>query len=367
MMDGKTLPFKLERGRRGCLAEQIAALLREAIVTGYYKPGEVLPPIRELAQRLEVGRVNVERAIARLSEEGLLNPRPKVGCVVCGTEAPLWKGQVLIVVPPGGANHLINTVGGMLRDALVAAGYLFLVAAVPCREDGTFDFAMLRTMLRQRVDLVVLLHDKKAIAQWISAQGVAFIRVTSDKGVVANCVGDIRYEPDRAFSDFAEHCRERNVKNLTELYIWQEMRISSSCRRHKIHVDEWHLDYPKDMPMDGPGVAQVAADAVRERLEREGHGWVAEVLCLCDDYLASGAMTALLAAGVRIPDDVRIVVWTNRGSGCGPAFVKPLTRLELDCRGYGSKVSECVLTYLRTGNFPENAKVDMEYIRGATF
>ena len=93
MMDGKTLPFKLERGRRGCLAEQIAALLREAIVTGYYKPGDVLPPIRELAHMLEVGRVNVERAIAKLTDEGLINPRPKIGSVVCGTDTPLWKGQ----------------------------------------------------------------------------------------------------------------------------------------------------------------------------------------------------------------------------------------------------------------------------------
>ena len=76
------LPFSIERQRRGDLAGQIADALREAISTGYWRPGDILPPIRELAQRLEVGRVNVERAIARLSEEGLLNPRPKVGCVV---------------------------------------------------------------------------------------------------------------------------------------------------------------------------------------------------------------------------------------------------------------------------------------------
>ena len=143
MMDGKTLPFKLERGRRGCLAEQIAALLREAIVTGYYKPGEVLPPIRELAHMLDVGRVNVERAIAKLTDEGLINPRPKIGSVVCGTDTPLWKGQVLIVVPPGSANHYINVIGAALRDALAEAGYLFLMASVPRKTDGSFDFSFL--------------------------------------------------------------------------------------------------------------------------------------------------------------------------------------------------------------------------------
>jgi hypothetical protein len=110
-----------------------------------------------------------------------------------------------------------------------------------------------------------------------------------------------------------------------------------------------------------------AADAVRERLEREGRSWLPEVLCLCDDYLAGGVIAALLAAGIRIPEDVRMVVWTNRGSGCGPAFVKPLTRLELDCIGYGAKVAECTLHYLQNGAFQANATVGPKYVRGDTF
>ena len=47
---------------------------------------------------------------------------------------------------------------------------------------------------------------------------------------------------------------------------------------------QWLLDMP-DGKVDGPAVAQAAADAVRGRLEREGRSWLPEVLCLCDDYL----------------------------------------------------------------------------------
>ena len=203
-MESTKLPFTLERGRRGCLAEQIAAWLREAIVTGYYKPGDVLPPIRELAHMLDVGRVNVERAIAKLTDEGLINPRPKIGSVVCGTDAPLWKGQVLIVVPPGNANHYINVIGAVLRDALTAAGYLFLMASVPRKADGSFDFSFLQTMLRQRVDLVVQLHDKEEISLWLSKCGVPFVRVTAgDRCDVGNCIGTIQSRSSDAFSAFA--------------------------------------------------------------------------------------------------------------------------------------------------------------------
>ena len=46
------------------------------------------------------------------------------------------------------------------------------------------------------------------------------------------------------------------------------------------------------------------------------------MLYLADDYLAMGVMTALLAHGIRIPEDVRVVVWANKGGGCGPVFTK---------------------------------------------
>ena len=365
-MKNSSLPFSVDRRRRGNLARQIADVLRGAISTGYWKPGDVLPPIRELAQLFDVGRVNVERAIAILTGEGLLNPRPKIGSVVCSPDFPVWKGMVLIVVPSGGANHLINTVSGALRDALASAGYLFLEASVACKADGTFDFSMLATMLRQKVDLVVQLHDKKEISCWLSGQGVPFLRLTGEMGSFANCVGEIFHESDRALSDFAAHCRERHICRVLQMYVWREMLKLRECLDGDVCVDEWLLDMPVGQ-INGPAVAQAAADAVRERLEREGRSWLPEVLCLCDDYRAGGVIAALLAAGIRIPEDVRMVVWTNRGSGCGPAFVKPLTRLELDCIGYGAKVAECTLHYLQTGAFQTNATVGPEYVRGDTF
>ena len=91
------------------------------------------------------------------------------------------------------------------------------------------------------------------------------------------------------------------------------------------------------------------------------------ILYLGDDYIASGAVAALLAAGVRIPEDVRVVTWANKGSGCGPVFVKPFTRIEIDTVTHGGMVAECVLSYLRRGTFPDGSVIGPEYIRGETF
>lgn len=65
---------------RGDLAAQIYRQLREAVLDGRLRPGERLPPSRELAERLAVARNTVAVAYERLTAEGFL-----VGRVGSGT------------------------------------------------------------------------------------------------------------------------------------------------------------------------------------------------------------------------------------------------------------------------------------------
>ena len=116
----RTPPFTLDRTRYGDLARQIAAGLRTAIETGYYRPGDVLPPVRDLGEILGVSMGIAVQAVARIREEGLISPRPRVGSVVCPKDQPLWKGHVVIVVPPGIGNPCENLVFAQLRDTLTA-------------------------------------------------------------------------------------------------------------------------------------------------------------------------------------------------------------------------------------------------------
>ena len=366
VMEYRKPPFAIDRSRRGNLAGQIADGLRQAVVTGFYKPGEGLPPIRAIASMLDVGRVNVERAITQLTSERLISPRPHVGSVVCGMDGPLWKGLVLIVVRPGSSIQYLDVVCGALRDELTATGYLFQIASVPRNDDGTFDFSLLSTMLRQRVDLVVQLHDKKPIAEWISRQGVPFARFTADGYRPANCVGVVRRSTRCAEEDFVRHCREKGVKSVLQISAYGGGRTVAMLKRVGIRAEEWRLEHAEPA-IDGPTVAQLALDSVKDRLEAEGRSWLPEVLFLSDDYLATGAMVAFLEAGVRIPEDVRVVTRANKGCGCGPVFTKPFTRMEVDTVAHGAKVAECVSEYLRTGRFPTDVEVGPVYVRGETF
>ncbi|GAB2444148.1 MocR-like pyridoxine biosynthesis transcription factor PdxR [Streptosporangium sandarakinum] len=67
----------------GDLAARIYRQLREAVLDGRLRPGERLPPTRELARRLEVSRNTVSIAYDRLTAEGFLVGRVGAGTFVC--------------------------------------------------------------------------------------------------------------------------------------------------------------------------------------------------------------------------------------------------------------------------------------------
>ncbi len=212
----KEIPFALDRSRRGDLAAQIAAGLRMAIETGFYKAGDILPPVRDLAPMLDVSKGIAEQALALVREEGLINPRPRVGCVVLDRRDRLWKGHVVIVVPPGRGNPLDNMIHVTVRDSLIAAGYLVSSASVAETAPGKFnDFALLDTVLRQPTDLVVQLQGQECVARWLSRRGIPFVRLGLTDLKPPNCVGLVRRDDDLVLADFVAHCQETGVKSVT--------------------------------------------------------------------------------------------------------------------------------------------------------
>jgi GntR family transcriptional regulator len=76
---------KVNRADPTDLYEQVAAEIRRAIADGEAKPGERLPPAKDLAAELEVNTNTVLRALRLLRDEGLLEFRRGRGISVAGT------------------------------------------------------------------------------------------------------------------------------------------------------------------------------------------------------------------------------------------------------------------------------------------
>lgn len=76
---------KVDRDGSIQLHEQVAAEVRRAITEGEAKPGERLPPAKDLAAILGVNTNTVLRALRELRDEGLLEFRRGRGITVTAT------------------------------------------------------------------------------------------------------------------------------------------------------------------------------------------------------------------------------------------------------------------------------------------
>lgn len=92
-MSSIMIPVKVDRSENVPLHDQVAADIRRAIADGEAKPGERLPPARDLAAVLGVNANTVYRALRLLRDEGVLEFRRGRGVSVAG-DAPS-RGAVL--------------------------------------------------------------------------------------------------------------------------------------------------------------------------------------------------------------------------------------------------------------------------------
>jgi GntR family transcriptional regulator len=83
---------EIDREDLTALHDQVAAQIRRAIAEGEAKPGERLPPARDLAAVMGINTNTVLRALRVLRDEGLLEFRRGHGIRVSGTAE---RGEVL--------------------------------------------------------------------------------------------------------------------------------------------------------------------------------------------------------------------------------------------------------------------------------
>ncbi|MEJ1087479.1 aminotransferase class I/II-fold pyridoxal phosphate-dependent enzyme [Microbacterium sp. Mu-80] len=76
----------------GTTAAEIAGSVRELHERGTLRPGDALPPVRELASTLGVNRNTAVAAYRQLAQAGLVVSRGRAGTVIAGTESVAQEG-----------------------------------------------------------------------------------------------------------------------------------------------------------------------------------------------------------------------------------------------------------------------------------
>ena len=89
-----------------------------------------------------------------------------------------------------------------------------------------------------------------------------------------------------------------------------------------------------------------------------------DLVYFSDDHLCRGALIAFLQTGVRIPEDIRLATWANRGNV--PVYAKDLTRLEINPVADAAKVADACVATLSGGKPVKGVRLDTVFEHGET-
>ncbi len=359
-------PFRIDRNSSVSLSDQIEDGFRQAILCGYYREGDILPPLDEIVRRFNVSRIIPRRALRRLAEQGLVVPRRHIGTIVTPKGVKIWRGHVILLIPDVTGAYYANAFADAFRAKLSEAGYSFTRITMAKRENGRYDLSPLTAEFNRHVVLTVLLHGSPEIERHLSRLKVPFVIVGGKGGArrSGNCVGQVLRLRAAAIPDLLLHCRSADKKRVLQIgWDADDAAMTADIHPKGIVFDRWIIA-AKDAPAHPEEVQRGALEAVSKRLAA-GRDWLPDVLFLSDDVLASGVLMALLANGIRVPEDVCVATWAHKGSG--PVFVTSLTRMEMDPETHGRKVADCALSYLRGRGFPEGIELRPTYLKGESF
>jgi DNA-binding LacI/PurR family transcriptional regulator len=349
------------------LVEQTADVLRQAVLTGFYRPGERLPPMRALCRAADVSMIVMNEVVARLAAEGLVNPRRGVGCIVLDQGEKVWKGRVLFVVPESNGSYFTNVMVGTAREAIMSAGWLFQQVTPGSDAKGRHDLSRLDIALRGSTDLVLTIWERKDILEYLAAANVPFVTIADWDRPAAGSAGLVRY-PHRSFVPaFVDDCIRAGIRRVEQVgFMPSSYNAAPALRRSGIRVKETVI-LPKGgyaaTPLD---VKQSVMDVFTRRFAKgKAQANLPDLFYFDDDFVADAALSAMAYAGVKVPDDVAVVAFSN--AGLGPCFPVPLARVVMDPFAAGRTVARAAISYLSGKGIPDDAVIGPVYVRGESF
>ena len=369
------MPFQVDRKLNVDIPTQVTDGIRAAILSGFYKPGDFLPKATEFTRGLHVSLRAPLAAYRTLKKEGLISPRRRLGTVVGGPKADVFHGRVVIVNQNSNPYYADAVTNEVLTRRLAAAGYVVVsVSAIPLggRRDNPdnerFDVRQMSAALRQNTSLAIIMGTVPPLERAVAATGTPFFvagkpHFATDAGKpgTPGCIGFASVGTGGALPDVLERLRKRNVRSLVQIGIRQTDLMDAEALRGVCEsYDEWtgwprHLKYAKQEE-----IVRAAYDFFRARYKTKAD--LPDAFLFTDDYLARGALTALLASGIRTGRDVLVITLANKGTR--PLHPDPVDFILCDPAHDADAMADALLAYLDTGAAPGTITLESTFVAG---
>lgn len=358
--------FAIDLAARESLTEQVASGLRKLIAAGYYRVGDRLPSRRPLASHLGVSEFVVRAAFAELAADHLVGGHSGGGFRVLNESCDTRDSRLVLDVSTenvGSYSSCVNRVE--FARTVEAAGFQVMTVVLGASRTAPY-LSPLKKALSLHPDLVMVrtcTTRKRIAVRQIADSGCPYVTVelghlTPSPG---RFVGNCRIDMSDALGRFASDCVRASVRSVLQVDFGNDSHLSAEpvLRARGIGVERLSVQMAKVIDLDE--LVNMAERLFTRRLVSRP---LPDLVLVTDDYLSLGVQEALRLGGLRTPQDLRLVVYSNSGSGLFPT--DRIARFELDPREDGRQLARIVVKWLQTETFsPDLSRV--HYRRGASF
>ena len=328
-------------------ARKIAETIRREMAEGRHRAGDLLPPVEELCARFGAAAFAVRRALHLLRDEGLVTITKHVGAVVTDRASFAWKGRIAFIHNSTAASYFSQRLAILLARRFDAAGWEMDAVFFESNHEGCLDLGPIRRRLAGGLSFAIVLSEYRQISELLDRAAVPYVVLNGYAREFPNARAVIREGTAECYGDLIAAMKERNVRTIQEFDFTRRMDryFQSQIRAAGFSVHRVLSEYDNETQRSLCDVRACGHDAVARFLAgRAGNARLPNVILFDDDYLAAGGIVALLEAGLRIPDDVRVVTYSIRGNELATAV--PLARIENDPETWAGEVAKYVLAQL---------------------
>ena len=353
------------KGMKRCASDKIAEALRRELNSGRYRAGTTLPSVDALRKRFAAGEYAVRSAIRKLHGEGLVTVTKHVGAVVTAKSAFAWKGHVAFVHTSMCCSYFTQRIALQLSRRFEAAGWTMHLVFLEPNADGRIDVEPLMRHVSAGLDFAVVLSEFRQIASLLDNAAVPYVVLNGFARDFPNARAVIREESAECYAALIRAMKERGKKTILEVDYDRRMD-----RSFKLQLADSGMRVSRELCRFDNETAHSLSDVrslghrvvARYLSSRSSRDHLPDVVLFDDDYLLAGGIVAILEAGLRIPDDIGVVVvFSNRGNEL--VADKQFARIENDPVSYGDAVAKYVLALL-AGRRAVPPRVKMRFILG---
>lgn len=328
-------------------SDKVAAALRGELEAGRWKAGDRLPSVAELRVRFGTGTFAVRSGVRKLRDEGLVNLRPRIGIVATEKCGVAMKGSILFVYVGERGGFFECMMYTRLARLFDKARWSCMPVFLRSAHDGHIDVSPLVRQLAKGVRFAVVLACERQVMDLLGRSGVQYVVLNGYARDFPGAVGVVRDDTSRCYADLIGFLRERHVKSVVEFDAERIMDRSFKAQLASagISVRRVMCKWDNESPWTLADFKRLGHSAVERFFAVEANrAKPPYVVLFDDDHLAVGGMVAILEAGLRIPEDVRVLFYSNKGDE--PVLGVSAARIENDPVSCADIVADYVLKFL---------------------